>query len=474
MRATPPVNGNKIQLYACNGTAAQTWSYTGGTFVGPGGKCLGIHGGQQTAGTLVDLYQCNGTSGQQWSVGGKTIKSTAGLCLDVQGAVSSNGTPVQVSSCNGTTAQQWTVKNAPPPPPPTDAGKTDSGGGGGGSGAPSAVTNLQETGQGAHSTSLSWGAATAGKAAIAHYKIYRNGAALATTTATTYTDETATGATAEGYSPDHPATTYTYNVSAVDAEGDEGPEAPQLTAWMYNDGTAFWGGQDYDAPDIKANYGDTSGRPEDGAWDISITVSGSAKWWQPYSGAPFLSTDPPVWAMEIGAFHYMTIDLKPTRANQTWQINVISRNPPGDTFNSAAVVLPGKFGPAAEVGKWATYKIPFLPSSGFADGSSLEVGYGKLTGSISGSTLTVTGDVSGLNVQASSWLSGPGIAANTWITGPAAASGGPGTYQVSPSQHVARTTINEQRTNMYKFSLIDLTSYDANVYYVDKVGFTTN
>ena len=342
------------------------------------------------------------------------------------------------------------------------------------SGAPSAVGDLQETGQGAGSTSLAWTAATPGKAAIAHYKIYRDGVAIGTTSGTTYNDTTATGATAEGYAPDHPATSYAYDVSAVDADGDEGPLAAKMTAWMYNNGTAFWGGADYDGDSISANYSDTTGAPENGGKDIAITVNGSEKWWQPYSGAPFLTTDPAVWAMELGGFHYLTIDLKPTKPNQTWQINVISRNPPGDTFNSAQVILPGNFGPAPEVGEWATYKIPFLPASGFADGSSLEVGYGKFTGSISGSTLTVTGNVSGMNVQASSWLTGPGIAPNTWITGPAQARGGPGTYQVSPSQNVASTTITAQRTNMYKIGFIDMTSYTSNLYYVDKVGFTAN
>jgi hypothetical protein len=343
-------------------------------------------------------------------------------------------------------------------------------------GAPSAVGSLEMTNQGASSIAIKWTAATAGKAPIAHYQIYRNGSKLATTTSLTYTDATATGATTPGYGPEpsHPATTYAYDVTAVDSAGLEGPRAAQMTAWVYNDGTAYWGGQDYDAPDLKANYSDTAGAPESGGKDISITMNGSDKWWQPYSGAPFLTTDPSIWCMELGAFHYMTIDLKPTKANQTWTLNIISRLPPGDVFNSASVTLPGTFGPAPEVGKWATYKVPFLPASGAADGSSLEVGYGKLTGSISGTTLTVTGNISGLNVQPGSWLTGTGLAPNTYITGPQQATGGPGQYTIAPSQNVASTTISAQRTNMYKFSLIDQSSDPQNVYYADKIGFTTN
>ncbi len=102
-------NANKIQVWTCNGTNAQGWTYENGTFVGPGGKCLDIQYDNQTPGTPVDLYACNGTTAQQWKWDGKAIKSTSGLCLDVQGGVSANGTTVQVSTCNGTDAQAWTT-----------------------------------------------------------------------------------------------------------------------------------------------------------------------------------------------------------------------------------------------------------------------------------------------------------------------------------------------------------------------------
>jgi hypothetical protein len=108
-------NANKIQIWTCNGTNAQGWTYENGTFVGPGGKCLDIQYNNQTSGTPVDLYACNGTTAQQWKWDGKAIKSTSGLCLDVQGGVNANGTQVQVSTCNGTDAQVWTTASAPPP-----------------------------------------------------------------------------------------------------------------------------------------------------------------------------------------------------------------------------------------------------------------------------------------------------------------------------------------------------------------------
>jgi hypothetical protein len=183
--------------------------------------------------------------------------------------------------------------------------------------------------------------------------------------------------------------------------------------------------------------------------------------------------------MQVGMFNYMTIDLKPTVSGQIWILNIISRVSPGDNFNSAQVRLGDgvNFGPASVAGQWATYRIPFLPASGYADGTSLQMGFGTFTGSISGTTLTVSSMSSGLNIQGSSYLSGGDIIQGTssttatYIADTSGTSGGPGTYTVAPSQSVGSTVITAQRTNMYKFSLIE-PDQDGNTYYVDNIGFT--
>jgi mannan endo-1,4-beta-mannosidase len=101
-------DGSKIELWDCNGSEAQRWSFTNGTIVGPGGKCLDIQADHQVSGTIVQLYDCNGTNAQKWTRKGAQIESTAGLCLDVSGSQSADGTQVQVWTCNGTNAQKWT------------------------------------------------------------------------------------------------------------------------------------------------------------------------------------------------------------------------------------------------------------------------------------------------------------------------------------------------------------------------------
>ncbi len=354
-------------------------------------------------------------------------------------------------------------------------------------GGPSAPTNFLLTHQGANDAVLAWTAAVARPSPVSCYKIYRNGVAYDNTNSTTYTDSKATNITTPGYRPQPyvPASIYSYTVSAVDTQGHEGPQQKQCTAWVYHGGVDYWtmAKNSYNG-DVIYNPTDKAGSPQNGApCDIAVTLTNRANWWQPFSGQPFLhNMSPTTWAMELGAFHYMTIDLKPTVSGQTWKLNIISRVSPGDNFNSAQIILGGadqKFGLQAQPGKWATYKVPFLNASGFANGSSLQVGIGKYYGSISGTSLTVTKMVSGMNVQGSSYLSGAGIrpgtasSTGTYVLSSNATSGLAGTYTIAPAQDAARTLVTAQRTNMYKFSLADLTGLNRNTYYVDNIGFTT-
>lgn len=278
-----------------------------------------------------------------------------------------------------------------------------------GSGGPSAPTDLLLTHQGANDAVLTWTAAVAGSNPVSYYRIYRNGVAYDKASSTTYTDSKATNITTPGYGPQPyvPASIYSYAVSAVDAQGQESPQQKQCTAWVYHGGVDYWtlSVNSYNGG-VTCSTRDTAGSPQNGApYDIAVTVTNRSNWWQPFSGQPFLhNMTPTTWAMELGAFNYMTIDLAPTVAGQTWQLNVISRVSSGDNFNSGSVILGGadqRFGPQAQAGKWATYKVPFLNASGFANGSSVQVGFGKYYGSISGTSLTVTGMVSGMNVQGS-------------------------------------------------------------------------
>ena len=66
MRGGATADGTQIQLYTCNGTAAQTWTRTGQTLRALG-KCLDVSGGATADGTKIQLWTCNGTGAQNWA-----------------------------------------------------------------------------------------------------------------------------------------------------------------------------------------------------------------------------------------------------------------------------------------------------------------------------------------------------------------------------------------------------------------------
>jgi hypothetical protein len=338
--------------------------------------------------------------------------------------------------------------------------------------SPSAPAALVMTGQSTNSISLSWSPAKPGNVPIAHYKIYRNGAAYATSTKTRYTDTKATNANSPifGDGNHDPTltianTVYAYAVSAVDTAGNEGPQQANATFWVYYNGVFNWLGDfSYPAGGININYADTTGAPESGAADIDVSYTVVNAGFQPYAGKTTT-----VWDMEGGSFGYMSLDLKPTISSDRWELFIISRLPPGDVYPWSNVNL-SNYGPAPVAGKWATYKIPL---------SVLTIGFTHFTGSISGTTLTVSSVSSGVGVDAGGYLTGPGVPAGTYITAFSQTGGGAGTYTVagpgiSGSTSVASTSMVEQRTGIYKFGLPDQSSASNNHYYLDNIKFTVD
>jgi glucosylceramidase len=104
-------NGTKIQLYTCNGTAAQQWTVgTDGT-VKALGKCLDVAGAGTANGTKVQLYDCNGSGAQAWTLNASNalINTASGKCLDAAGPSSADGTQLQIWTCSGADNQKWTL-----------------------------------------------------------------------------------------------------------------------------------------------------------------------------------------------------------------------------------------------------------------------------------------------------------------------------------------------------------------------------
>ena len=110
-RAASTALYNPVQVYTCNGTAAQQWTVTqAGSTISDFGLCLDIDGGGTADGTAVDLYTCNDSGAQVWipETDGELYNPQSGKCLDapIDGG---SGTQLQIWDCAGTANQLWTL-----------------------------------------------------------------------------------------------------------------------------------------------------------------------------------------------------------------------------------------------------------------------------------------------------------------------------------------------------------------------------
>jgi hypothetical protein len=115
-------NGNKVQIWACNGGASQNWQFMpDGNPGGAGtltihGKCLDIVGRGTANKTLVDLYRCNSGANQQWFIvgsAGEFYNPVSGRCLTDPGGSTTNGTQVYIYDCTGGVNQAWIPAASP-------------------------------------------------------------------------------------------------------------------------------------------------------------------------------------------------------------------------------------------------------------------------------------------------------------------------------------------------------------------------
>ena len=104
-------NGMAVQLYDCNGSAAQQWNVGADGTIRALGKCLDVASGGTADGTPVQLWECNGSAAQQWAVPAARdiVNPQANKCLDATGNSSANGTRLQIWTCTGSANQKWTV-----------------------------------------------------------------------------------------------------------------------------------------------------------------------------------------------------------------------------------------------------------------------------------------------------------------------------------------------------------------------------
>ena len=97
--------GNPVDLYTCNGTAAQKWSYSSSE-LHVFGLCLSDTGG---SGSKVSITNCKGAATQTWThpSNGEYVLKSNGLCLTDPGSSKTAGTVQQLAACKDTANQKW-------------------------------------------------------------------------------------------------------------------------------------------------------------------------------------------------------------------------------------------------------------------------------------------------------------------------------------------------------------------------------
>jgi hypothetical protein len=106
--------GNYVQVFECNGTAAQLWTAeTDGTLRAVG-LCMQVQNDSLAPGTAVEVQPCDGQDSQQWRFsGGHLINPRSALCLAVPNDSVEPARQLLVSQCNSNPGQQWARPGGP-------------------------------------------------------------------------------------------------------------------------------------------------------------------------------------------------------------------------------------------------------------------------------------------------------------------------------------------------------------------------
>ncbi|MFI7575389.1 beta-1,3-glucanase family protein [Micromonospora sp. NPDC049497] len=99
----------QLQMWGCNGTNAQKWTFTGTALQSQNNKCMDVDGGATGNGAVIQLYTCNGTGAQQFTLtaAGDLVNLRANKCVDIKDWNGADGARLQLWDCAGTANQKW-------------------------------------------------------------------------------------------------------------------------------------------------------------------------------------------------------------------------------------------------------------------------------------------------------------------------------------------------------------------------------
>ncbi|MET0426580.1 MAG: beta-1,3-glucanase family protein [Actinoplanes sp.] len=103
------VDSAPLQMWSCNNSSAQKWTFTGGTLKSQNNKCMDVAAAGTANGTAIQLYTCNGTAAQQFvlSAAGDLVNPQANRCVDIKEVNAADGARLHLWDCVGAANQKW-------------------------------------------------------------------------------------------------------------------------------------------------------------------------------------------------------------------------------------------------------------------------------------------------------------------------------------------------------------------------------
>ena len=98
-----------LQMYTCNNSNAQQWTFDGNAVKSQNNKCMDVDGGATGNGAVVQLYQCNGSGAQQFTLNaaGDLVNLQSGRCVDIAAWNAADGARLHLWDCVGGANQKW-------------------------------------------------------------------------------------------------------------------------------------------------------------------------------------------------------------------------------------------------------------------------------------------------------------------------------------------------------------------------------
>ncbi|WP_306209943.1 ricin-type beta-trefoil lectin domain protein [Actinoplanes sp. RD1] len=102
-------DGVLVQMWGCNQTNAQRWTFVNGTLQTQNNKCLDVAWGSTANGAAIQIVGCSGNPAQQFvlSAAGDLVNPQANKCVDIKDNNAGDGAQLQLWDCAGTANQKW-------------------------------------------------------------------------------------------------------------------------------------------------------------------------------------------------------------------------------------------------------------------------------------------------------------------------------------------------------------------------------